>query len=103
MTALATQLQVTDRPVTQQGLGGPKTAGVRGRLLYFSCRTKIREGALIVRNVWIASSGSDQKQKSLSDFSMSIALKRIGILIVVIFTKDVKQEKIRTTVEQGNQ
>jgi len=30
VTALSTQLQVTDRPVTQQGLGGPKTAGVRG-------------------------------------------------------------------------
>ena len=33
VTALSTQLQVTDRPVTQQGLGGPKTAGVRGGTL----------------------------------------------------------------------
>ena len=32
--ALSTQLQVTDRPVTQQGLGGPKTAGVRGSHSY---------------------------------------------------------------------
>lgn len=34
VTALSTQLQVTDRPVTQQGLGGPKTAGVRGYVLF---------------------------------------------------------------------
>jgi len=34
VTALSTQLQVTDRPVTQQGLGGPKTAGVRGSVLF---------------------------------------------------------------------
>jgi len=34
VTALSTQLQVTDRPVTQQGLGGPKTAGVRGSILF---------------------------------------------------------------------
>jgi len=34
VTALSTQLQVTDRPVTQQGLGGPKTAGVRGTILF---------------------------------------------------------------------
>jgi len=32
VTALSTQLQVTDRPVTQQGLGGPKTAGMRGNV-----------------------------------------------------------------------
>jgi len=35
VTALSTQLQVTDRPVTQQGLGGPKTAGVRGGWVIF--------------------------------------------------------------------
>jgi len=33
--ALSTQVQVNDRPITQQGLGGLKTAAGRGRPIVF--------------------------------------------------------------------
>ena len=49
---LTAQLQVADRPVTQQGLGGPKTAGTRGRpLLTFSLRNN--EFRIFIITGWI--------------------------------------------------